>query len=98
LPLANTVSGKRAVNVAVIVRSWTRDTVQGPVPAQASPQPVKLASPASVAVSVTDDPKVYRLPQAPLAVPAVITQLMPTGLLDTIPLPLPAPATASMGG
>jgi phage tail protein X len=75
-------------NVAVTELAAFIVTVQAPVPVQAPLQPVKVAPAAGVAVSVT-------------AVPAandaehVVPQLMPAGVLVTVPGPAPARLTVS---
>jgi len=64
-------------------------TVQVPVPEQPPPlQPLKVEPAAGVAVSVTT---------VPLAKPAeqVALQLIPAGLLVTVPVPVPAGVTVS---
>jgi hypothetical protein len=61
--------------------------VQVPVPEQPPPlQLVKLEPAAAVAVRVTDVPKLAE---------QVVPQLMPLGLLVTVPLPVPAGVTVS---
>jgi hypothetical protein len=64
-------------------------TVQVPVPAQAPDQPANVEPPPAVAVSVTPVPARYASLQSS-------PQLMPDGLLLTVPLPLPAGVTVSM--
>ncbi len=60
-------------------------TVQGPVPLQPPPlQPVKIAPPAVVAVNVT------KLPAGKLA-EHTAPQLIPAGVLVTVPLAAPVP-------
>src|SRR4029450_12511825 len=74
-------------NVAVTARAWVIVTAQVPVPVQTPPlQPVKVEPAVAVAVKVT-------------AVPGggdtghVAPQLMPAGVLVTVPLPAPALVT-----
>jgi hypothetical protein len=83
--LTETVLGF-AVNVAVTATAVFPATVQGPVPVHAPLQPVKVDPLAAVAVRVTDSPA------AKVAV-HVVPQLMPAGLLDTLPAPVPARLT-----
>jgi hypothetical protein len=66
--------------VAVTLRACVTATVQAPVPLHAPLQPVKLYSAAGVAVRLT------RVPLAKLAL-QVLPQLIPLGLLVTVPLP-----------
>ena len=61
-------------------------TVQVPVPEQAPPQPVKAEPMDSVAVSVTDVLLVKAAEQ-------IEPQLMPAGMLVTVPLPRPVLVT-----
>ncbi|HTX52057.1 MAG TPA: hypothetical protein VMD08_01505 [Candidatus Baltobacteraceae bacterium] len=84
VPASVTVKGY-VIWVKVAVTFWTAlmVTVQGPVPLHPPPlQPVKVDPPLGVAVRVTI---------VPLAKPAlqVAPQLIPAGLLVTVPLPLP---------
>ena len=73
-------------------------TVQPPLPLQAPPQPLKAQPLAGVGVKVTCDPPVKAWLQ-------VDGQLMPAGLLATVPLPvtltvklaLPPPAECPVG-
>src|SRR5262245_6230958 len=53
------------------------------VPVQAPLQPVNVEQAAAAAVSVTDVPVVYEAEQ-------VVPQLMPAGMLVTVPAPAPA--------
>ena len=66
-------------------------TTQGPVPLHAPPQPVNVVPAAGVAVSVTV------LPLAKLAL-QVPPQLIPAGLLMTVPVPLPVLLIVSVVG
>src|SRR5207302_1138339 len=76
--------GVMSVNVAVTVVAALRVMVQGPVPAQPPPvQPVKEEPAAGAAVRVT------AVPLGKLA-EQVAPQLMPAGLLVTVPMPVPA--------
>ena len=80
------------VNVAVTLRAWVRLTVQVPVPLHPSPlQPVKVEPRAAVAVRVTLVPKSK-------AALHVVPQLIPAGLLVTVPLPVPAWLTVRGSG
>jgi hypothetical protein len=91
VPILATVSAALTVNVAVALRSALMTNVQvGEVPLQAPLQPVNVEPVAGVAVSVT---------VVPLARPTsqVVPQLMPAGLLATLPPPVPAVATSSTG-
>src|SRR5881628_498365 len=82
--------GVMSVNVAVTVVAALRVTVQAPGPEQPPPlQPLKVEPAAGVAVSVT------AVPLAKLAV-QVAPQLMPAGLLVTLPAPVPALETVSV--
>ena len=65
-----------------------RARVHVDVPLQAPDQPTNLEPDAAVAVSLTD------VPLAKLAL-QVVPQLMPDGLLVTVPAPLPALCTVS---
>jgi hypothetical protein len=71
------------LNMAVTDVLAVRVAAQGPVPLQAPDQPAKVDPGAAVSVSVT------WVPLAKLAV-HVAPQLMPAGVLVTIPAPLPA--------
>jgi hypothetical protein len=78
------------VKVAVTVVAALRVTVQAAVPEQPPPlQPLKVEPVAGVAVSVT---------AVPLAKPAehVVPQVIPAGLLVTVPAPAPAGETVSV--
>src|SRR5439155_10551183 len=77
------------VNVAVTVVAAESVTVQVPMPEQPPPlQPVKMEPAAGAAVSVT------AVPLAKLAA-QVAPQVMPAGLLVTVPAPAPALETVS---
>ena len=69
-------------NVAVTDRVAAIETVHVPVPLQAPDQPAKREPELGVAVSVTD------VPELKLTL-HVLPQLMPLGLLVTVPLPVP---------
>ena len=72
------------MNVAVTVVDAEIVTVQVPVPEQPPPlQPVKVEPTAGAAVSVTSVPLVKLAAQ-------VAPQVMPAGLLVTVPAPVPA--------
>jgi hypothetical protein len=70
------------LNVAVTVTALFPSTVHGPVPEHVPLQPAKVEPGAGVAVSVTRVPPGYVPLQA-------LPQLIPEGLLVTVPLPLP---------
>ena len=63
------------------LRAADMDTVQDPVPLQAPPQPLKVASLPGTADNVTDVPGVKFAEH-------VEPQLIPDGELETVPLPL----------
>src|SRR5947209_17847763 len=76
----------RKAKAAVTVVSAVRVTVQLAVPAQPPPcQPVKTEPGAGVGVSVTRLPLVY--------LQQLVPQVLPAGLLATVPLPVPAETT-----
>jgi hypothetical protein len=75
-------------NVAVTVRAWLIVTVHAPVPVHAPVQPVNVLPVAAVPVSVTDVPELY------VAV-HVAPQLMPAGVLVTVPVPAPDRVTVN---
>src|SRR5438034_1620572 len=82
--------GVMSVNVAVTVVAALRVTVQAPGPEQPPPlQPLKVEPAAGAAVSVT------AVPLAKLAA-QVAPQVMPAGLLVTVPAPVPALETVSV--
>jgi hypothetical protein len=58
---------------------------------------VNVWPPTGVAVSVTLVPLLNDALQFPLALPAVIEQLIPPTLEVTLPLPVPLPVTVSNG-
>ncbi|HZQ68154.1 MAG TPA: hypothetical protein VFA68_06515 [Terriglobales bacterium] len=62
-------------------------TVQAPVPEQAPPQPPNTDPAAGVAVSFTEVPAAKSELQ-------VLPQLIPDGVLETVPAPEPARVTA----
>jgi hypothetical protein len=78
--------GAPVAKVAVTLWFWLRVTLQLPVPLQAPLQPVKVEPLAGLALSAT------AVPAAKLALQAD-PQLIPLGLLVTVPLPVPALAT-----
>jgi len=71
-----------ALKVAVTDLAVVIETVQVPIPEQAPDQPAKVWPEVGVAVSVTDVPKVNDVEQ-------VEPQLIPDGLLVTVPVPDP---------
>src|SRR3954447_6858154 len=77
------------VNVAVTERSVSSVTVQLPVPVQAPLQPPKVEPDAGAAVKVTVVPAVKEAEQE-------VPQLIPAGLLVTVPAPVPAFPTERM--
>src|SRR5207245_6402523 len=82
--------GVMSVNVAVTVVAALRVTVQAPGPEQPPPvQPLKVEPAAGAAVGVT------AVPLAKLAA-QVAPQVMPAGLLVTVPAPVPALETVSV--
>lgn len=70
------------LKVALTAVSLLICTVQAPVPPQAPPQPAKMDPEAATAVSVTVVPPENDREQ-------VVPQLMPLGLLATVPVPVP---------
>ena len=81
LPVTLTDNATSCANVAVTDSAAFVATVQAPLPLQAPPQLLKAQPPAGVGVKVTCDPPVKTWLQ-------VDGQLMPAGLLATVPLPL----------
>jgi hypothetical protein len=78
------------VNVAFTDMVPFTVTVHGPVPVQPTPlQPAKVDPAAGVAVSVTDVPAVTDSAQS-------APQLMPAGLLTTVPVPVPDLVTVTV--
>lgn len=65
-------------------------TVQAPLPLQAPPQPPNVPPPVAVAVSVTELP----LTKLPLH---VAPQLIPAGVLVTVPLPVLVTVRSALG-
>jgi hypothetical protein len=89
-PALVTVSAKVGrANVAVTARAALIVTEQLPVPVQAPLQPVKVEPAVGAAVRVTAVPVVNGAEQ-------VAPQLMPVGLLVTVPVPVPALVTVSV--
>src|SRR5215471_21045149 len=77
------------LKVAVTLRACVMLTVQGPVPLHPSPlHPANVVPLAAAAVNVT------LVPASKAALHAV-GQLIPAGLLVTVPLPVPATLTVS---
>jgi hypothetical protein len=76
------------LKVAVTKCDVAMFTVQEPVPVQSPPHPLKVEPALGVAVSVTKVPLVNEARQ-------VAGQLMPAGVLLTVPVPLPFTATDS---
>jgi hypothetical protein len=72
-----------AVNVAVTEALLVNVTLQAPVPVQAPDQPANVDVAFEAAVSVTTVPLVKLALQ-------VAPQLIPAGLLVTVPAPVPA--------
>src|SRR3989442_13289162 len=82
--------GVMSVNVGVTVVAALRVRGQAPGPGRRAPvQPLKVEPPAGAAVSVT------AVPLAKLAA-QVAPQVMPAGLLVTVPAPVPALETVSV--
>jgi hypothetical protein len=71
-----------ATKVAVTLRAWLMVTLHAPVPLQAPLQPEKVEPAAGVAVKVT------LVPDEKLAL-QVLPQVIPAGVLVTLPLPVP---------
>ena len=76
------------MKVAPTVVLAVRVTTQAPVPVQAPVQPPKVELALTASVNVT------RVPLAKLAL-QVVGQLMPDGLLMTVPAPVPALCTVN---
>jgi hypothetical protein len=83
------------------------DTVRGAVivswhgvAVQSTPHPLKVEFDPAAAVNVTRVPGAKRSVHSPLAVPPLIVQSMPAGLLVIVPVPppIPVPATDSVNG
>ena len=83
LDTANAYVGICRVKVAFTTLSADIDTVHAPVPEQAPLQPAKVDPEAGVAVNVTDKVELKAAVQAE-------PQLIPAGLLVTVPLPVPS--------
>jgi len=81
------ICGDVVLNVAVADLGAFIVTEQVPVPVQAPLQPAKVELDAGVAVKVTEVPLVKVAEQ-------VVGQLIPDGLLATVPVPVPALVTA----
>jgi len=82
--------GDGELKVAVTVRLWVTVTLHVVAPLQAPDQPAKTEEPVGVAVRVTS------VPGGKLAL-QVFPQLMPAGLLLTVPVPVPARVSVSTG-
>lgn len=76
------------MNVAVMVALAVRVIAHAPVPVQAPDQPTNVEPELAVAVRLTD------VPLAKLAL-HIDPQLIPEGLLVTVPVPVPALCTES---
>src|SRR5205809_2517740 len=88
--MVEAVGGVMSVSVAVTVVAALRVTVQAPGPEEQPPlRPLKVEPAAGAAVSVT------AVPLAKLAA-QVAPQVMPAGLLVTLPAPVPAVETVSV--
>ena len=85
-----------AANAAVTVLSCVSVSWQV-APLHAPLKPVKLPPPLAVALSVTAVPEAKLAWQVPLATPDVTVQLIPPGVLVTVPEPPPEPVTVSTG-
>jgi hypothetical protein len=79
----------RSAKVALTFRAWLMVTVQLAVPVQAPLQPLKVEPVAGAAVKVTTVPAVNEAEH-------VAPQLMPAGLLATVPVPAPVLLTVSV--
>jgi hypothetical protein len=91
-----------ALNRAVTVFGAFIVTAQVPVPLQTPPSQPPKAEPAlvgavvlGVAVSVTDVLLLKLALHVPLGEPFAMVQLMPAGLLVTVPVPAPVPVIVS---
>ena len=82
VPAKLTDSWNRGIKVAVTVIAELTVTLQAPVPVQAPPQPVNTDPAAAIALSVTAVPDVN-------VAEHVAPQLIPAGLLVTVPAPAP---------
>lgn len=83
-----TVGLAMSVKLALTALALSTTTVQAPVPVHAPPQPAKLEPVAGVGVSVTLEPLAYGSSQS-------VPQLIPAGLLVTVPTPEPVLLTLS---
>ncbi len=88
MPARLTFNWMAGANVAVTVKAEFTATVQVPVPVQAPPQPVKTDPALARAVRSTLVPEVKVAEQ-------VAPQLIPAGLLVTVPEPAPCGVTVS---
>jgi phage tail protein X len=86
VPANVTVNGKTRLKIAVTDSAAPMITEQVPVPVQAPLQPTKEEPVVALAVSVTVAP-------APKFAVQVLGQVIPAGLLVTLPLPVPANVT-----
>src|SRR5438093_1124763 len=87
LPTTVTLNRKMRTKFAATLRAWFIVTWQVPLPEQPPPlQPVKPEPEAAVAVSVTTVPSSKMAEQTP-------PQLIPAGLLVTVPVPEPVRVT-----
>jgi len=68
------------------------------MPEHAPVNPANAALPVLTASSETDMPPAKTAEQSPVATPAAILQLIPSGMLVTVPAPVPNPATTSVPG
>jgi hypothetical protein len=83
--------GVLSVKVALTLRSWLMVRTHAPVPEQAPPQPAKVEPLAGLAVRVTTVPAVISMKQPGV----ILVQVIPTGVIVTVPSPLPAKLTPS---
>jgi hypothetical protein len=86
--LTDSCTGGGPVNDAVTDVLAFRVTVQVPFPEHAPDQPLKVVRAAGAAVSTTVVPVVNDAPH-------VVPQLIPAGLLVTLPVPVPVSVTVS---